>query len=97
MLKKAVLAISKSVKSNSAALIIGASIIIGLNLHRFIGATESLWYEISGQADRDQKLKEQTEAYEQKVLQDRTTMSLKIATSVGLSLYLVATADDFLL
>jgi hypothetical protein len=68
MLKKAVLAISKSVKSNSAALIIGAAIIIGLNLPRFLSGAESLWYEISGQAARDQELKK-------KVLQDRTAMT----------------------
>ena len=60
MLKNILLAVSKSIKSNSAALIIGAAIIVGLNLSFLLRGTQSLWYEISGQAARDQELRQET-------------------------------------
>jgi hypothetical protein len=59
MIKSALLAIWKFTKSNSAALIIGAAIIVGLNLPLFLSGAQSLWYEISGQAAREQEKNQQ--------------------------------------
>ena len=75
MIRKTVLAIWKSARSNSAALIIGAAIIIGLNLPRFLYGAHWIWYEISGQAARDQEAIEQAKKQQAIGLQERKTMT----------------------
>jgi hypothetical protein len=65
----------KFVKSNSAAVIIGAAIIIGLNLPYFINAAQSLWYEVSGQAAREQEKNQQAMKVKAEWLQERKTMT----------------------
>jgi hypothetical protein len=68
-------AILKALRSNSAALIIGAAIIIGLNLPRFLSGTHLLWYEISGQAARDEEKTQQAIKQRALSLQQRKTMT----------------------
>jgi len=68
-------AIFKSLRSNSAALIIGAAIIIGLNLPRFLSGVHLLWYEISGQAAQDQEQAQQARELQGQRLKERKTMT----------------------
>lgn len=75
MIKNALLAIWKFIRSNSAALIISAAIIVGLNLPRFLSGAQSLWYEISGQAAREQEKIQQAMELQAKGLQERKTMT----------------------
>jgi hypothetical protein len=75
MLLKTLQAIWKFIKLNSAALIIGAAIIIGLNLPRFLSGVQSLWYEISGQAARDEEKIQQAVKQRSIGLQERKTMT----------------------
>jgi hypothetical protein len=65
----------KFVKSNSGALIVGVAIIVGLNLPRFISAAQLVWYEISGQAAREQEKSQKAERLKAEWLQERKTMT----------------------
>jgi hypothetical protein len=89
MIKNALLAIWKSLKSNSAALIIGAAIIIGLNFSRFLGGAQSILYEISGQAARDQESAKQAKNQQAIQLQAR-----KIVTEAWNSFLLANRGND---
>jgi len=74
-MKKTLLAIWKGIKSNSAALIIGIAIIVGLNFPFFLSNAQSLWYVVSGQAARDRESFQQAEKLQAKILQDRNAMT----------------------
>ena len=89
MLKNALLAIRKTVKSNSGAIIIGAAIIIGLNFKLFLSGTQLIWYEVSGQASRDHEEIQRALNLKAKWRQDR-----KIMTDAWNSFLLASRGND---
>jgi hypothetical protein len=89
MINNPLLAIWKITKSNSAALIIGAAIIVGLNLPLFLSGAQSLWYEISGQAAREREESGQAMRLQTKGLHER-----KIMTEAWNSFLLASRGND---